>query len=250
MKRARYRNLVALCLSDGGVGVSSGTRYVHFTNKSETLLTLFENEIRKFSKAKIHKQVKERGITLRVFDKNLVRALLEISPNFRTKACNSYPKCKPKYCKHEIIDGISWPRIEIPEKLFRTKSDKTSFLRIYASCDGYPSIFPRKGTWSAVERIVAIVCHHPQLKQRISHMLNDVGVPHTIKKYSLEMRSKDSIEKFAKYVGFLDGVEMTGNSRHWEGVEKNKILSRILKSYETKFKSRKHASVIKQINKL
>ncbi len=250
MKRARYRNLVALCLSDGGIGVSSGTRYIHFTNKSNILLTLFEKEIRKFSNAKIHKQTKLRGITLRVFDKNLVRDLLEISPNFRTKACGSYPACKPKYCKHELIDGILWPRIEIPEDLFMAKRDKARFLRIYASCDGYPSIFPRTGTWSAVERIVAIVCHHPQLKQRISQLLADVGVPHTIKKYSLEMRSKDSIEKFAKTVGFVDGVEMTGNSRYWEGIDKNKILFKILKSYATKFKSRDHESVIRHLSKL
>jgi len=249
MKRARYRNLVALCLSDGGIGFSSGTRYIHFTNQSETLLKFFENEIRKFSDAKIHRQIKERGITLRVFDINLVRELLSISPNFRTKSCNNYPKCKPG-CLHELVDSASWPIIHIPEDLFGTKNDKTSFLKIYASCDGYPSIFPRSGTWSPIERIVAIVCHHPKLKLRLSELLDDVEIPHTIKRYSLEMRSRDAIEKFTKKIKFLDGVEMTGNSRHWKGYKKNDILFKIVKSYKTRFEQKDSESVLKKLRNL
>ncbi len=259
MKCTRYLKLVSLCLSDGGIGYSSETSYIHFTNTSDVLLDLFKKEIRKFTSSKIHEQKKPRGITLRVFDKNLIDELIKISPSFRTKSCNHFPICP--YLKTDKInlrlkhphvksDGFVWSEIKIPENLFRNKKDKSEFLKIYISCDGYPSIFPRKDSWSAVERIVAIVCHHPILKKRLSELLNDLGVKHTIKENSLEMRSRKSITKFKKEIGFVDGVKMTGNSDYWEGVQKNEILTKILKSYEVKFESREPSYIINQLRKL
>jgi len=259
MKCTRYLKLVSLCLSDGGIGYSSETSYIHFTNKSRVLLDLFEKEIRKFTASKIHEQKKPRGITLRVFDKNLIDELIKISPSFRTKPCNHFPSCP--YLKADKINlrlkhphiesnGLIWSEVKIPENLFKNKKDKSEFLRIYASCDGYPSIFPRKDSWSAVERIVAIVCHHPMLKERLSKLLEDLKVPHTMKENSLEMRSKEAIEKFEKEIGFVDNVKMTGNSKYWEGIPKNEILRKILKSYEVKFESRDPNYVINQLKKL
>lgn len=259
MKCTRYLNLVSLCLSDGGIGYSSETSYMHFTNKSRVLLELFKKEIRKFTSSKIHEQKKPRGITLRVFDKNLISELIKISPSFRTKSCNHFPVCP--YLKSDKInlrfkhthvksDGFVWSEIKIPENLFQNKKDKSEFLKIYISCDGYPSIFPRKDSWSAVERIVAIVCHHPILKQRLSELLDDLKVPHNVKENSLEMRSREAIIKFKKEIGFVNGVEMTGNSRYWEGLTKNKVLNKIIKSYDTKFDSRNTSYVINKIKQL
>ncbi len=143
-----------------------------------------------------------------------------------------------------------WSEIKIPENIFGNKRDKAIFLRIYISCDGCPSIFPRKNSWSAVERIVAIVCHHPILKQRLSKLLNDLKIPHTVKENSLEMRSRESITKFKKDIGFVDGVEMTGNSKYWEGLTKNEVLNKIIKSYDIKFHSRDTSYVINKIKQL
>ena len=259
MKCTRYLKLVSLCLSDGGIGYSSETSYIHFTNKSGVLLDLFKKEIRKFTSSKIHEQKKPRGTTLRVFDKSLIDELIKISPSFRTKPCNHFPICP--YLKSDKINrrlehphiksnGLVWSEIKIPENLFRNKKDKSEFLRIYISCDGYPSIFPRRDSWSAVERIVAIVCHHPMLKQRLSELLSDIQVPHTVKENSLEMRSKESIKKFKNQIGFVDGVKMTGNSRYWEGLPKNEVLDKIIKSYDTKFDSRYTSYVINKLKQL
>ncbi|NHI91666.1 MAG: hypothetical protein EAX96_04120 [Candidatus Lokiarchaeota archaeon] len=88
-----YLNLIALCLSDGGIGFSKEALYIHFTNKSEVLLDLFRKEIKKFSSNKIHRDEKPRGITLKVFDQVLIKKLLNISPSYRTKACNKRPIC-------------------------------------------------------------------------------------------------------------------------------------------------------------
>ena len=256
MKRASYLKLVALCLSDGGIGFSSNTMYIHFTNTSEVLLDLFKREIRKFSESKIHKQIKPRGITLRIFDKKLVRALLNISPSYRTRPCNHFPICPflkkdRKYGfgnhKHFKQNGLIFAKTTVPEYLFQTLKDRATFMRIYASCDGYPSIFPRKSSWSAVERIVAIVCHHPILKTRLHEILVDLKIPHKTKPYAIEMRSKESITQFRKKIGFIDGVKMTGNSRYWKGVEKNKVLDKILKSYSMKFKSRDPDYIISEL---
>jgi hypothetical protein len=253
MKRASYLELVALCLSDGGIGFSSGTMYIHFTNSSDVLLRLFTNEIRKFSTAKIHKQHKPRGTTLRVFDKKLVRKLLTISPSYRTRPCNHFPIC-PVYRKpnhkgigfhhHFSHQDTVFGEIKIPEDLFLTNEDKARFLRIYSSCDGYPSIFPRKHSWSAVERMVAIVCHHPSLKQRLKELLDDLRILHKSKQYSLVMRSKNAILKFKEKVGFVEGVMMTGNSRYWKSYQKNHMLEIIRKSYDTKFKTRNPSEII------
>ena len=253
MKRARYLELVALCLSDGGIGFSSDTMYIHFTNSSDVLLRLFTQEIRKFSSAKIHKQRKPRGTTLRVFDKELVRTLLTISPSYRTRPCNHFPIC-PVY-RNPNYEGIGshhhfshhsavFAEVAIPEDLFPSNDDKARFLRIYSSCDGYPSIFPRKHSWSVVERIVAIVCHHPLLKQRLQELLDDVGIPYKSRQYSLVMRSRDAIMEFKEKVGFVEGVVMTGNSRYWKSYQKNKVLEIILKSYDLKFRTRNPSEIV------
>ncbi|MFH1591786.1 MAG: LAGLIDADG family homing endonuclease [Candidatus Woesearchaeota archaeon] len=239
METARLNLLVALCLSDGGIGRTAGTRYIHFTNQSDVLLNLFKREIRKFSKAKIHEQHKERGITLRVFDKNLVSKMLKISPSFRTKSCENFPKCicpchKNNDACHECvnINGRRWPHVKIHKSFFRNKKQICSFLQVYASCDGYASLFPRPRSWSKVERIVAIVCQHPFLKQQLSDLLTRIGIEHKIKKDGLFMRSKSSITLFKKKVGFYPGVKMTGNSKYWKGVTKNRVLGIILQSYD------------------
>jgi len=256
MKCTRYLKLVSLCLSDGGIGFSSETKYLHFTNKSNVLLNMFKNEVRKFTSNKIHRQVKPRGITLRVFDRDLISELRKISPSFRTKPCNHFPICPvlknnlQNEHKHIKLNGTIWSEIKIPENLFRNKRDKSEFLKIYISCDGYPSIFPRKDSWSAVERIVAIVCHHPILKKRLSQLMTDLKIPHTIKENSLEMRSKDKIEKFKKKIGFVDGVKMTGNSKYWEGLTKNEVLNKIIKSYDIKFISRDASYIINKLKQL
>ncbi|MBL7160394.1 MAG: hypothetical protein ISS93_00900 [Candidatus Aenigmarchaeota archaeon] len=244
MKRARYLRLVALCLSDGGVGFSSGTKYIHFTNQSPILLDLFKKEIRKFSNSKIHKQIKERGITLRVFDKNLVKNLLEISPNFRTKPVDHHPVNR-KIQEITTLNGIKYPKIRIPNDIFISKRDKSEFLRIYASCDGYPSIFPRKYSWSAVERIVAIVAQHPIIKKRISELLTEFDINHKIKMSGVFMRSREAIIKYKENIGFVDGVRMTGNSKFWKGVTKNKVLDIISKSYDIKFPSKDKSDVLR-----
>ncbi|MHA1410580.1 MAG: LAGLIDADG family homing endonuclease, partial [Candidatus Odinarchaeia archaeon] len=221
------------------IGKTAGTRYIHFTNQSDVLLGLFRREIKKFSKAKIHEQQKERGITLRVFDKNLVSEMLKISPSFRTKACDSFPKCtcichktNKKCQKCTDIYGKKWPLVKIKKGFFKNKKQICSFLQVYASCDGYPSIFPRPHSWSKVERIVAIVCQHPLLKQQLSHLLSRVGIDHKIKKDGLFMRSKSSIKKFKDKIGFYPGVKMTGNSKYWKGLTKNHVLGIILESYD------------------
>lgn len=239
MDNASLNLLVALCLSDGGIGRSSGTRYIHFTNQSSALLNLFKKEIRRFSKAKIHEQIKERGITLRVFDKDLIKKMLDISPNFRTKSCSNFPKCscschkdKTK-CKECIeIEGKMWPYAKIKKSFFKNEKQICNFLQVYASCDGYPSLFPRPRSWSKVERIVAIVCQHPLLKQQLSELLLRAGIEHKIKKDGLFMRSKSSIIKFKEKIGFYPGVQMTGNSKYWKGLTKNHVLTKIIKSYK------------------
>ncbi len=256
MKCTRYLKLVSLCLSDGGIGFSSETKYIHFTNKSDVLLNMFRNEIKKFTSSKIHEQEKPRGITLRVFNKSLVSELLKISSSFRTKPCNHFPICpafKNKWeneHRHIKMNGDIWSEIQVPEKLFRNNKDKSEFLRIYISCDGYPSIFPRQKSWSPVERIVSIVCHNPMLKKRLSELLLDLKIPHTVKTNSLEMRSKDSILKFKNKIGFVNNVKMTGNSKYWEGITKNEVLNKIIKSYNVKFETRDSSYVISKLNKL
>jgi hypothetical protein len=259
MKRAKFLELVAFCLSDGGIGFSSDSMYIHFTNSSDVLLNLFRGEIRKLSKAKIHEQQKPRGTTLRVFDKKLIRNLLTISSSYRTRPCNNFPICpvykEPNqenfgYHRHFTHGGLVFAEVTIPEDLFQTHRDKTRFMQIYASCDGYPSIFPRQHSWSAVERIVGIVCHHPRLKQRLHEILSELGVPHRIKPYSLEMRSQEAISSFKEKIGFIEGVIMTGNSRYWKSYHKNEVLDIIQKSFGVRFDSRSRFEVILRLKKI
>ena len=252
--RARYYRLISFCLSDGGIGIHGKHNYIHFTSQSTGLLNRFKAEIKKFTTNKIHEQQKARGITLRVFDQKLSDKLLDISPSFRTKACNHFPVCPilkgrkiNRMHRHVKIGKDIFAEIKIPEDIFASKAEKSEFLRIYASCDGYPSLFPHPKSWAAVSRIVAIVCHNPILKSRLSELLNDLDIQHVVKPYSLEMTSEDSIRSFEKKIRFLDGATMTGNSKYWYGLPKNDVLDKILKSYKISFKSRKKKHIIFQL---
>jgi hypothetical protein len=219
---------------------------------------MFKNEIKKFSKSKIHKQAKERGITLRVFDKDLVTKLFEISTSYRTRPCNHHPVCpalkgkkhKPcKKCKPIKIKELLWPEIKLTKKFFRSKKSKIEFLKTYISCDGYATIFPRTNSWSKVERIIAIICYHPMLKKEISKFLKDLKIQHSIKEEGLFIRKETSIRRFSTLVGFLKGVKVSKNSKYWK-IEKSEILRKIIRSYHKKFSGTNKEEIIKEIKNL
>jgi len=132
--------LVALCLSGGGVGFSSDTMYVHFTTTSPVLRWCFEAEVRKFSDRPIHEQTKPRGLTLRVFDRPLVDVLLQISPSYRTRPCNHFPVCPVHHAdrpprggnpKHFAFEGAMYAHTRIPPEIFPNRKRIQQFLRMY-----------------------------------------------------------------------------------------------------------------------
>ena len=59
------------------------------------------------------------------------------------------------------------------------------------------------------------------------------------------MRSREAIIKYKENIGFVDGVRMTGNSKFWKGVTKNKVLDIISKSYDIKFPSKDKSDVLR-----
>ncbi|NHI91665.1 MAG: hypothetical protein EAX96_04115 [Candidatus Lokiarchaeota archaeon] len=75
----------------------------------------------------------------------------------------------------------------------------------------------------------------------------DLEIKHSVKPYSLEMRSRESILNFKKKIGFIKGVKMTGNSKYWEGFSKDYILDLIIKSYSIKFESKDPNNIIRQL---
>ncbi len=69
--------------------------------------------------------------------------------------------------------------------------------------------------------------------EQYDYLLKKLGIVGKIlwKDEILRIQGKNSLENFAKEVGFMEGVKITQNSAYWQGVEKQEVLKLAIKSY-------------------
>lgn len=109
------------------------------------------------------------------------------------------------------------------------------------SADGSVSLWvvrnKRKSVWE-IKKLVKISCKHPIIRIQLFHLLKKLGFSPTLREINDEvvLFKKQDIIKFKKEIGFVPEVKITGDSRNWEGFEKNQILDLAIKTFEFKKK--------------
>lgn len=127
-----------------------------------------------------------------------------------------------------------------PTKLsISDKTDKNvlvKFLQSAFSCDGGIKLYVarvKKRNYRFLIRNIFLACHHPQLLIDYHKALSILGINSKIlaSDKRIIIRKQADLEKFSKYVGFIEGVKITQHSAYWQGWEKNKVLALAISSY-------------------
>jgi hypothetical protein len=235
--------LSAYLLSDGGLtprGKESWT--VYFRNKDPLVIDSFQ-EILKLCTNRYGYRSKRRGgsFNVKLHSSELGRKLLKISNSYRTKACMTKPACpfakgdgRPRCLKCEKTSnrGISYPKVNIPDIVFESSRIAKDFLRIYSTCDGGVSVtVGRKAEKTFLVRRVFISVKHPTIKTRLMELLKILGYNPYYYDRQIRLTKKEDILRFEREINFLDGAEVSKDSRYLHGHKKSEILKRVSDSY-------------------
>ena len=113
------------------------------------------------------------------------------------------------------------------------------FLRSAFTCDGGLRFYPasrsgRDGGTRWLIRTVFLSCTHPLLRDDYTMLLEHMGIraSNSATDGKLKIEREHDIRLFAAKIGFVPGVKVTGNSKFWQGCEKNALLEKMIASYE------------------
>lgn len=127
---------------------------------------------------------------------------------------------------------------KLPISLLESSGYAADFLRAAFSCDGGVSFYParrsgRDGGTRWLIRTVFLACSHPQLRRDYLKLLSGLGIRarEVAKDGKLKIETEANIRLFQEKVGFIPGVRVTGNSKFWNGYEKNAVLQLLTDSY-------------------
>ena len=214
---------------------------VIFANKSESLHSLFQDVVQKILGKTVHfyQRIDKRGVRVtEVNNKQLVEKLLIILPTWRRKPYE---------------DG-SYPPVRIPTFIRKTKKCVLrKVLQVMFSCDGSVVLGVKwhktKNTWVFTRRIQITVAH-PQLRENLREILEDLGFSPKIWRREIIINKKDELLKFKREIGFIDGVKVSRKSRYWAGRNKNEVLTLLIKSFELSAKMLKKCKSRDEVMKL
>lgn len=107
------------------------------------------------------------------------------------------------------------------------------FLKLAFSCDGGVNLYVARSKYPFLIRNVYLACKHPLLQLDYKRLLGRIGIQAKIIRSDRKIfiQGQKKLKKFAKEIGFLEGVKITQHSVYWQGWEKNKVLKLALASY-------------------
>lgn len=235
--------LSAFLLTDGGVSSKGKNWLVYFRNKDGNLIEKFQQTLKEITGRFGYVSKRTDGTDfIRIVNSELARNLFLLSPAYRTKACNIFPKCQHLSGKMSScllfgtikVDGIEYPKAQIPKNVFESENLAGEFLKIYASCDGGISVVPAKnkrGSWFLVRKVFISV-KHPTLNNELTKLLIKMGYRPSQFRDQIRLTQRDDIEKFQREIGFIEGLKISNDSKFLCGLEKNTVLKMVVNSYE------------------
>lgn len=242
----RIRQIVllsAFLLTDGGISSKGKNWLIYFRNKDQKIIQKFQESLKGLiGKSGYVSKRKDGTDFIRTVNNNLAKELFRLSPSYRTKACNIFPKCQHLRGKMSNctlfgtikVGDLEYPKARIPKEVFESQKLAKEFLKIYASCDGGVSVVPAKNKYGSMflVRKVLISVKHPILNSQITELLRLLGYEPSKFSDQIRLAKRDDLEKFRNEIGFIKGCKVTDDSKFLSGLEKNVVLNMILDSYK------------------
>jgi len=152
-----------------------------------------------------------------------------LSPNYTT-----YPRSKTKK---------EYPEDPQPTLAFLENENEEIIIesiRIAMSCEG--SIYP-EFVRDVVYPTLQFSCAHPGLLKQWQKLFKRIGINTFLLRSkktwsgvkSLGIKELKSIKRFIEIGGFIEGVEITGKSTYYEGIQKNDLLKLLVRMREESF---------------
>jgi hypothetical protein len=248
-KSNELAEFIGILISDGGISFGPSSKEIFFVGTSSELARRFSklsNEIfginprRIFRKTRTFKDVYD----LRIRSDKAISFILGLMNTCRTRPCHNTPSC-PKLrnrsyqscleCKPVDHFGKKYPMVKIPDFITMNKKYSRYFLRMVFTCDGGVSLYPRTGHGKLrIERELFLGCRHPLLRKEYVKLLSTFQIRSMDKpkKGKVLIRDLKNMRKFRKEIGFIPNVKATGDSKYWEGLEKNKFLGFAIRTSE------------------
>ncbi|MBI3305157.1 hypothetical protein HYZ80_02450 [Candidatus Parcubacteria bacterium] len=218
--------LLGLLYTDGCVSPKGQSWRIYFAVKSQVLVNLFRDcmvDVFALESNRVRIGVTQDGLTRAIVNsKEVGNWLVGRFGTFRTL----------KFANGRL------PPARLPVSLLKSTRHVADFLRIAFSCDGGVSFYSakrdgRNGGTRWLIRTVFLACTHPQLRRDYLKLLSQLGirVREVAKDGKLKMETERDIRLFQERIGFTAGVRVTGNSKFWNGYEKNEVLRLLIASY-------------------
>ena len=227
--------LSAFLLADGCLtSTKKGNYMMVFYNRSKALLSTFADIAARLG-SKPH-VLQDRVV---IYDNELASSLLELTPSYRTKPCDSGSKCPRSRglphgpcarCTPLVVGNTRWPPTRIPKPVFTDPEAARSYLRILFSCDGGVELRRRRaGGRTILERRISITSAHPIVRAQIVSLLSSLGISARVEGPHVLIYRKRSLRTFADEIGFLPGA-LVVRGKHWRGYEKAHVLKLLVTS--------------------
>lgn len=237
-RKVLLAKLIGLLLTDGGLSLISGKRWrLHFTANSEKLVTEFQNLVKQLFNLSVAKDYRKGAWKVQVWiSKQVMTELTSYSPTYRTLAKEG-----------------NQTEAQIPHFIQANNNLAKEFLRYAFTGDGTVLLYIGKARYGfRFDRCIKLYCEHPILRKQYFELLVKLNYKPAMSKSEIILRKPENIIRFAKEIGFVEGVEISGNGS-WKGITKADLLRFAAKSYHLKpkalgkSKSDVHASLVKLI---
>ena len=137
----------------------------------------------------------------------------------------------------DLIEDMDYStkRSFIPEYWSRLKDrDISAVLRNLFDADGGCSVrvvWLRKKNCFEIKREVFLACKNPLVRKQYRELLLRFEIKTGDSSEKVTITSKEGLSRFKKHVNFSKRVLIGYDSKHWQGLEKRKLLDLALKSY-------------------
>jgi len=214
--------LATLLLTDGYLQKRG---VIGYTSIDPVLMNVFIDLIRANSKKlPTLLQMDDGRLEAYVFDRELVRELLTLSP--------SYKKSPSNISENEYLNE---PQPTVDFLLETNVRTRIYGIRLAMSADG--GITARKLTNGQMIASLIFGCTNPTLLNGWKKVFSSLGIEMGVIKAKVKWAGvaglvtskKEMLHRFWKLGGFVDGVKITRKSPNFAGVEKNALLNRFLK---------------------
>lgn len=224
----KFHKLIAVFLLTDGYFKKGGGNMLICTDK--ILQSYFVNLFKeKYALTPTANSYMLKGKETIINSKYSQKELIKLSPSY-----NTYPRNKT------VEKYLSEPQ---PTLSFLNNDDEEllkEVLRIAMSCEG--SIFP-EFSQDSVRPHLQFACSHLQLLREWQELFKKVGIKSHILKSKvtwsgvkgLGIKELKSIKRFIEIGGFINGVKITGKSKYFKGIEKNKLLTILVEMREDSF---------------